>query len=138
MQKNQGAKITMYRYIQMYTLFCYHLQSCQRFLISSALYYVDQKPLTWKDVLLHVVLIDEWVYECLELVIRYLYRSPFWNIFKSTIICYMILLDLFIFQSNMDTAEWKVMVSSVDDFYVVTANKSALTNESHARKLYGW
>lgn len=138
MQKNQGAKITMYRYIQMYTLFCYHLQSCQRFLISSALYYVDQKPLTWKDVLLHVVLIDEWVYECLELVIRYLYRSPFWNILKSTIICYMILLDLFIFQSNMDTAEWKVMVSSVDDFYVVTANKSALTNESHARKLYGW
>lgn len=91
MQKNQGAKITMY--IQMYTLFCYHLQRCQRFLISSALYYVDQKPLTWKDVLLHVVLIDEWVYECLELVIRYLYRSPFWNIFKSTIICYMILLD---------------------------------------------
>lgn len=49
----------------------------------------------------------------------------------------MILLDLFIFQSNMDTAEWKVMVSSVDDFYVVTAKKSALTNESHARKLYG-
>lgn len=138
MQKNQGAKITMYRYIQMYTLFCYHLQSCQRFLISSALYYVDQKPLTWKDVLLPVVLIYEWIYECLELVIRYLYRSPFWNILKSTIICYMILLDLFIFQSNMDTAEWKVMVSSVDDFYVVTANKSALTNESHARKLYGW
>lgn len=136
MQKNQGAKITMY--IQMYTLFCYHLQSCQRFLISSALYYVDQKPLTWKDVLLPVVLIYEWIYECLELVIRYLYRSPFWNILKSTIICYMILLDLFIFQSNMDTAEWKVMVSSVDDFYVVTANKSALTNESHARKLYGW
>lgn len=106
--------------------------------LRSILCTVDQKPLTWKDVLLHVVLIDEWVYECLELVIRYLYRSPFWNILKSTIICYMILLDLFIFQSNMDTAEWKVMVSSVDDFYVVTAKKSALTNESHARKLYGW
>lgn len=61
--------------------------------LRSILCTVDQKPLTWKDVLLHVVLIDEWVYECLELVIRYLYRSPFWNILKSTIICYMILLD---------------------------------------------